>query len=359
MASALASCCGEVVPLGPVESLRRKRLRVLGKKLRPALGKRYDAGHSVLVSREYANAFASKLLANPVDVIFAPAAATEIAFLRTTTPIVYASDATFAAMWGYYDDFADLLSLSRLEGNLVERRAIGKAARVLYASDWAKDSAIRDYGADPRKLHVIPFGANLENPPDESTLLTRTREQRLRLLFVGVEWQRKGGPIAVQTFNALRRMGIPVTLAVVGCKPPGLPETPDLTIVPFLNKNDPGQNQQLVDLYLNSDILLLPTRAECSGIAFCEAAAYGLPVFATQTGGVPSVVVNGVTGSLLPLHATGDDYARAIAELWRDATRLRAMTQASRQAFEQRLNWNSWGKAAGEVIRSAVDGNLL
>ena len=357
MATALAKSCGDVVPLGPVESPRRKRLRTMGMKFRTIFGKRYDAGHSVLVASEYAKAFGSKLRGDPVDVIFAPSAATEIALLKTTIPIIYASDATFAAMWGYYDDFSDMLSISRLEGNFVERRAIRKAARIIYSSEWARSSAIRDYGADPKNLYVIPFGANLDVVPTASSILTRTREPQLRLLFVGVDWDRKGGPIAVRTFDALRSAGIPTVLTIIGCKPAGLVATSDLRIIPFLDKNDPAQSQLLIDLYSKSDILLLPTRAECSAIAFCEAAAYGLPVFSTQTGGVPSVVRDGVTGILLPLRATEQDYARDIAALWRDPQRLNAMTLASRKAFEQTLNWNSWGEATGEVIRSAVSGN--
>jgi glycosyltransferase involved in cell wall biosynthesis len=282
-----------------------------------------------------------------------------MAFLKTNVPIVYFSDATFAAMWGYYDDFADLLSISRFEGNHVERRAIRKATRIIYASDWAKMSAIRDYGADPAKIDVIPFGANLEDPPNGSVVLARTREQRLRLLFVGVDWYRKGGPIAIHTLYALKRMGIPANLTVVGCKPPGVVEASDLQIVPFLNQNDPVQSKRLVDLYLNSDVLLLPTRAECSGIAFCEAAAYGLPAFATDTGGVPSVIENGVTGFLLPLQATAEDYAKAIAELWQEPSRLEAVAQASRKAFERKLNWDSWGKSAAKVLRAAVKESAL
>jgi glycosyltransferase involved in cell wall biosynthesis len=357
MACALGAHCGEVIPLGPVESIRRKRLRAWGQTFRRMLGgKRYSARHSIFVSMEFADSFASKLARQPVDVIFAPSASTEIAFLKTDIPIVYYSDATFAAMWGYYDDFSDLLELSRFEGNLLERRAIQKAARVIYASEWAKKSAIRDYAADASKLAVIPLGANLESPPALSTVQTRRRGPRLRLLFVGVDWERKGGPIAVEALEALRAQGLMVTLTILGCKPPGLAETEDLKIIPFLNKNDPSEAAQIADLYLTSDLFLLPTRAECAGIVFCEAAAYGMPVLATRTGGVDSIVEHEVTGLLFPPEARGDVYAAAIASLWRDAPRLNAMVQASRRAFETTLNWDSWGRSASEVIRSALDG---
>ncbi len=353
LARTLSAHCGEVIALGPVESARRKRLRTWGKRFRPVLGKRYDAGHSILVSMEYARLFASKLSRNPVDVIFAPSASTEIAFLRTDIPIVYFSDATFAALWGYYDDFADLLGVSRFEGNLVERRAIQKSARIIYTSEWAKASAIQDYAADASKIEVVPFGANLESPPDRGSLSTRSRADHLRLLFIGVDWQRKGGPIAVEAFQVLQAQGIRVSLTIVGCRPPGVTETADLKIIPFLDNNDPLQARRIADLYLSADMLIVPTRADCAGIVFCEAAAYGLPAITTHTGGVPSVVENEVTGVMLAPEARGKDYAEAIASLWHDERRLAAMASASRNAFETRLNWDAWGISAARVIRSA------
>lgn len=353
---ALAKHAGEVVPLGPVESVRRLRLRSLSNRLRPLLGKRYDAGHSILVSAEYGKAFSEKLAKTPVDVIFAPVAATEVAFLRTPVPIVYVSDATFAAISGYYEDFSNLLALSRFEGNLVERRAIRKAARVIYSSEWAKQSAMRDYGAENGKLHVIAFGANLDDPPSAASILARARTPGLRLLFVGVDWERKGGPIALEALLELGRLGVPATLTVVGCQPKGLAASDKLRVVPFLNKNDPAQRATLEDLYLNSDIFLLPTRAECSAIAFCEAAAYGMPIVSTDTGGVASVVQNNITGLLFAPEARGAEYAKGIADLWHDARRFEVMATAARKDFDDRLNWNAWGRATEKVLRDAVAG---
>jgi len=353
LSTSLAKHCGDVVPLGPVTSLRQKRLRDWRGKARAVFGKRYDVSHSLYLSADFAKTFAAKLARTSVDVIFAPSASTEIAFLKTRVPIVYLSDSTFAAISGYYEDFSDLFALSRFEANFIERRAIRKASRIIYASQWAKASAIRDYGAEGSKITVIPFGANLNDAPEAASVWMRKRTDHLRLLFVGVDWHRKGGPIAVETLIELTRLGVPATLTVVGCTPPASVQHPNLRVVPFLNKNDPLQRKQMVDLYLNSDAFVLPTRAECAGVVFSEAAAFGLPVFSTDTGGVPSVVANGVTGLLFALEAEGSAYASTIAALWRDEPRFAAMVTAARRAFETRLNWDSWGQTAAEVIRAA------
>jgi glycosyltransferase involved in cell wall biosynthesis len=82
-----------------------------------------------------------------------------------------------------------------------------------------------------------------------------------------------------------------------------------------------------------------------------------LAAVTTDTGGVPSVVENGVMGVLIAPEARGDAYASAIASLWNDRPRLLAMGAASKKAFETRLNWDAWGRSAAIVLRSAALAN--
>lgn len=354
LATSLERHAGMVVPLGPAFTGRENRLRGWNRKARKWFGKGYDYDHSFYQSMGYAEVFNSRLQRNPVDVIFAPVASTEIAMLKTDTPIVYMSDATVAAMRGYYHSDSNFLTISQIEANHIERLAIRKASQLIYPSGWAADSAIRDYGASKEKVHVFPMGANIDVAPSLEDIATRHRGECIRLLFVGVDWQRKGGQIAFDTLTALERMGIPAKLTIVGCVPPSEFSHPALTVIPFLNKNDPAERAQLSKLYLDSDIFILPTRAECMGIVFCEAAAFGLPAFATATGGVPSVIENGQAGQLFPLEAGGNDYANAIAALWHNPSRLDELSIASRARFDSDLNWDAWGKHAAKVINAAV-----
>jgi glycosyltransferase involved in cell wall biosynthesis len=89
---------------------------------------------------------------------------------------------------------------------------------------------------------------------------------------------------------------------------------------------------------------------------FCEAAAYGIPVFATRTGGVPSLVRDGVNGFTLPPEARGREYASRIAELFAAPERYRRMTRDSRDEFENRLNWDSWGRRVSSLIEQRLAG---
>lgn len=354
IAAALARSVGDVTPLGPIRPRMLERLRRYDDWSRRVTGIGYSAHHSLLLARRYAHCFAERLSRGAFDVIFAPAAATELAFLRTSLPIVYLSDATFAAMIGYYPEFSALSRLSRWEGNQVEARAIARADAVIYASDWAARSARDNYGAPAAKLHVIPFGANLAHAPARAEALAPRRDDgRCRLLFIGRDWQRKGGDIAVDALRRLRQMGIDAELTVCGARRPPT-AAPHVHCVPYLEKSDAARAASLAALYRAATLFFLPTRAECAGIVFSEAAAFGLPIVSTDTGGVATAVQDGVTGRLLPLSAGAADYARVIADLLADPLTLARMRTACRDAYEARLNWTAWGAAAGAVVDAVL-----
>src|SRR5260370_37309453 len=155
--------------------------------------------------------------------------------------------------------------------------AIKKASLLVYPSAWAAQSAIEDYHADKQKVHFMPFGANFEAIPPREIAEKRKKSDRCKLLFVGTDWQRKGGDIAFETLLKLEEMGIQAVLIVCGCTPPHTSSHERMTVIPFLDKNDEKQRQELEQLYVTSDFLLLPTRQECFGMVFCEASSFGLP----------------------------------------------------------------------------------
>ena len=357
MVTALGRQLGEVVELGPVAP----RIVVVGKVLNGMcrlFGRRYDYRHSVLLSRLYAREFRRALARRPIDLIFAPTAATEIAWLDTKIPIVYATDATFALLADHYPSFTNLLEISRLEADRIERRAIHSAALVTYPSEWAARSAIEDYGADPAKVVVAAYGPNLDVVPERKAVLARRPPTRTdcRLLLLGVSWSRKGGPIAIEALKALELLGVTAELVVCGCAPPSGVSHPRLRVIPFLDKDDPAERAQLYSLLQSSHILLLPTRYEAYGIVFCEASAFGVPVVATATDGVSAAVRQGVNGLLLPREATGAEYARVIADLVADPEQYERLAQGARDEYETRLNWDVWARAVTKACQPLVDG---
>ena len=354
IAQALEKYSGEVVFLGPLRDRYRFFWRVVNKVSQLFLKKRYMYTHRIQLSKNYGKQLRKKLSQNNFNIIFSPASSAAIAFLESSLPIVYLSDATFLKMINYYPDFSGLLAKSARDGNLIEMNAIEKSAALVYSSEWAAESAKNDYGAEESKVFVVPFGANFGRIPSRNLVLSKKRSDMCRLLFVGREWVRKGGNIAFETLLKLLDMGIKTELTICGCVPPRDIVHKNMTVIPFLNKNNKEDAIRLEKLYLDSDFFILPTRAECFGISFCEANSYAIPVITTKTGGLRTVVKDGINGYLLPLSSEGEDYARIILEIYSDEQRYYKLRETSREEYDKRLNWDAWGKTTAGIIKSKL-----
>jgi len=346
MGEALQRNVGDIVYLGPIET----RLAIVGKLLNllsvKLFGKKYDYSRSSWYARRVSILACRRIAAQHLDCIVAPAAASALAFLkRSEIPLVFVADTTFALINNYYDTFSNYLSISVNDGHRLARLAMQRADIVTFPSQWAANSARNDYGIDQDKLHVIPFGANLESIPLKDVALQRRRSGECRLLFLGVDWERKGGDIAFETLLSLEeKYGIRANLTVCGCHLPEGVEHERLTSVGFLDKRVPAQAEQLSQLFIETDYLLLPTRKECFGVVFCEASAYGVPSISTDTGGVAGVVAEGRNGFLLPEAARGDEYARVIAGIEVDDKNYSLLCRSSRLEYDNRINWDVWAR---------------
>jgi len=352
MAKALERHCGNVHFIGPIRLKSILIGKVIHRLLKRIAGKTFLYTESV--SRRIAVIARDRISKVPCDVIFSPAGSACLANLDVSIPIVYLSDATFRLVADYYPEFTSILESHKKTADGFERASIQKAQQLVYPSTWAANSAIQDYNADPNRVHVIPFGANLEDPPEASHAIAVPPTDRCRLLFVGGHWQRKGGEIAFETFQELIDRGVQAELTIVGCTPPDHVGHANVRVFPFLNKNDSQQREQLLRLYREAHFFVLPSRAECFSIALCEANAFGLPVLTSDTGGLPDLVKVGVNGFLFPLEARGDQYAARIYDVFSNSSQYAALRAASRAEFDARLNWDHWGAKMLVVLQRAV-----
>lgn len=347
----------DLVPIGqsirPVPpSLFRRGIRKVTRSMRP---KGVSHGPGLLErSRTHATRLEKELTQHKLDVLCAPVASQLIAFLETKLPIVYMSDTTWAQVRRYYPEHENLPEATADEKDALERRAIERADLMVYPSAWAAGSAERDYGADRASIHVIPYGANIDRAPDLSGQPERDFSGTCRLLFIGNQWFRKGGDIALDTLKALRASGVNATLSIVSGNIPGdavLPEGADP--VGHIDKNLPEHRARLEQLLFDSHFLILPTRADCSPIVCCEAAAYGLPVVAAATGGIPNLIEEGVSGFMVPEGSPGSAYAQVIARGLAETSKYQELAKNARRRYDERLNWSAWGRDVAAVLARA------
>lgn len=292
-----------------------------------------------------------KNLISKCDILFSPLSSTALYSLKTDIPIIYLSDATFARMVNFY--FHNLSSTGIKQGNKIEQTALDKASEVIVSSQWSYDSVLNDYHQPASKVHVIEFGANI----DDEDIIRKDFHYNghLDLLFLGVDWKRKGGQIAVDACRYLNEVGIPTTLHVVGIRnlSPEVKNLPYVDYIGFLNKNIPEQYQLLVKTIKQCHCLLLPTLAECSAIAFCESSANGLPVFSHITGGVRNYVEDGRNGYLLPLGSTGEDFGKKILDCLKSGE-LEKMSKTSVDVYNEKLNWKVWSSKVCDIINKML-----
>ncbi|MFR9652185.1 MAG: glycosyltransferase family 4 protein [Rikenellaceae bacterium] len=316
-----------------------------------ALGYKGSYNHSLSASRELARSIDREQLKG-FDLYLCINSCAVVAGLELDRPLIYRSDTTFNLMVDYY--FHNLSRQTIAEGNALEQRVLDMSSAVIYPSMWAKRSAISDFNQPEAKLHVVESGANID-----SEMIGRSRAsydgKELNLIFIGVSWQRKGGDIALDACRYLHEKGLNVKLHIIGIKrlDERIKALPYVNHVGFLSKNNKEQCQQFVDLMLTSHAMLLPTRAECAGIAFCESSAYGLPSFTHDTGGVGNYVVNGVNGYRLPLGSTGADFGEKIYECLQSGE-LERLSQQAVELYEERLNWQVWQRRVEKIIDNII-----
>jgi len=284
-----------------------------------------------------------------VDVIFAPAATASVALLPKNIPVVYFNDTTYNQLKDYYKYLLSGSKWSIGEGNYVQKLALRKSSKIIFPTEWAKDYAIDYYKVPAEKITVTRLGANIEIPEQ---ILERDFSKEITFLFLGVNWERKGGDIVLSTLQLLEQAGYQVKLIVCGCKPP-VP-SPLVQYEGFLDKNNEKDRLKLKTFLNESHFLFVPTRAECYGIVFSEASAYGLISITTHTGGVPSIIKEGVNGYALPLEAQAQDYFLVIKELLDSPESMFLMSKSSREHYDSHLSWDNFGKRFTEVCNELL-----
>ncbi|HLF78077.1 MAG TPA: glycosyltransferase family 4 protein [Dehalococcoidia bacterium] len=192
-------------------------------------------------------------------------------------------------------------------------------------SQWAAN-ALRRAGVSEESIEVCPPGVDLEawqpNPQ-----LRGPGSERLRLLFVGADFERKGGKLLLDVFS--ERFSKDCELHIVTRDEV---ETRPHVYVHRAEPNTPV----LKDLFAQADLFVLPTRAECFGIAAVEAMASGLPVVMGNVGGAEDIVTQGETGWLIEPNREG--LVGALTQATSNRAMLKGMGLNARAAAEAKFD---------------------
>jgi glycosyltransferase involved in cell wall biosynthesis len=249
----------------------------------------------------------------------------------------------------------DGVSLTAPELERVAQRELEvyrRAAGIFTLSERLRRSFIEDFGLAPSRVHAVHAGPNLDVTRIPRSAAPEDPSRPPTILFVGRQFERKGGDLLVQAFRQVRQRIQDARLLIAG--PPSLPvREPGMTFLGDLDKNEPHGWAALVAAYESADVFCLPTRFEPFGIAFIEAMHFGLPCIGTEAWAVPEMIADGETGFTIPIddvHALTDRLLRLLT----DRTLARTMGRAGRARAERYFTWEHVIRRMTEIILPTV-----
>jgi glycosyltransferase involved in cell wall biosynthesis len=292
------------------------------------------------VLRSFASQVARGLKNSNADIIFS-LKWEPIAYLATNIPIVFWHDSTITAHMDLYPKNRVVCKESISNGIKAESLALSKCRLAIFSSAWAANSAIDYYRVNQEKVKVVPFGANLtcnRTLQDIKTRLKKLDFSICRLLFVGNNWEGKGGNFLIEIAKKLINIGIPTQIDVLGCRP-DINHPEFVKIHGFISKNSSHGSALIDSFYSKAHFLVLPSRIDAYGIVFAEASSFGVPSLATNVGGIPTVINNGKNGQTFNIEADPGEYCKYIEELWHDRHAYEKLCLSSFTEYAERLNW--------------------
>jgi len=357
MSKALEKQCGEVIHIGPLRKHRDNVLRAKQVFYTNVMRKRYIEDRASKVLKSYADQVSARLKDARVDVVFSPGTI-PICYLESSAPIVFWTDATVAGVIDFYPAWSDLCHESLRDANRMEQAALSNCRLAIYSSDWAAETAINAYQVDADKVKVVPFGANVEsvrNLNDIRIIVAQRRTDVCKLLFIGTEWYRKGGDIAVDITGSLNAMGLKTELTVLGCHIKG--SVPDFVSPKGFVSKKTSKGRTLIDrLFAESHFLLLPSRADCVPVVIAEANSFGVPVVASDVGGISTAVRDGLNGYVLSSAEQFVPHAcRIILKSMESLSAYRELAIRSFGEYTERLNWQTAGRRVHELLENILD----
>ncbi len=249
-------------------------------------------------------------------------------------PVVYTMDSTPRLLREFGADYKHWGGRSAVKNAVRDHlyaRFLQRASIVNPWTEWAAHSMCEDYGLDPARVRVLPPGVDVDWWRRPSDADEPRAGRRLRLLFVGGDFERKGGDLLVRVYlERLRRLADLdlVTRADIAVAP-----AEGIRVHSGLGPNDP----RLRDLYHQADVFVLPTRADCFSVAGMEAMAAGVPVVISPVGGVAELLEDGRQGYFV----APDDartLAAAVERLLDDDLLRRRMGAEARRLAERRYD---------------------
>ncbi|MBD2497625.1 glycosyltransferase family 4 protein [Nostoc sp. FACHB-280] len=311
-----------------------------------------------LIAKDYADQIQQKLKKFNSDVVLCPENIVPITYLDCKQPIVLWTDATLSSLINFYRHMNNLCQENIRNIHLMEAEALNRCRLIIYTSDWAAKTAMNTYNIAANKIQVVPYGANLvcnRTLEDIHNIIQSKPHSPCKLLFIGVDWIRKGGNVAFQIAQQLNDMGLKTELTIVGCKPKINQPLPQfIKYIEFIDKSQQAGCEKINQLFTEAHFLILPTTADCTPHVVAEANSFGVPAISTNVGGLATLIHDDLNGKILPLNTAISEYCDYVIKIMTNHHNYQQLALSSFNEYQERLNWQVAVKKTKELIQDLM-----
>jgi len=304
---------------------------------------RYHLGAPAFAGRSAVAAGALAARRGGADVIMQVGATFELP-AHERTPIALYCDSNIelarAARASGHSEAAVLAPRELDEIRAREARVYARASVIFAMSERLRRSFIEDFGIPPERVVTVHCGPSIDVPEIADVQGIRA-VQPPTILFVGRDFNRKGGALLLAAFDEVRRQMPDARLQMVGGRPSGRAAVPPgVEFLGFLSRDTEAGRVRLDRAYRGAHAFCVPTQYEPFGTSFVEAMMYGLPCVGPAAWAVPEIIDHARTGLLVP---PGDPaaLASALVGLLRDPLEAARMGAAGRSRALERFSWDS------------------
>ena len=214
-----------------------------------------------------------------------------------------------------------------------EKQIYSKIDRIFPMSEWLADSFIKYYDVNPKKVQAVGAGINLpyikkgfEKDGSAPTVL-----------FVGIDFERKGGKVLLEAFSLVTREIKNARLMIIG---PELSNPPKgVECLGLISKSTKEGIEKLSEIYCKASVFVMPSYYEPFGIAFLEAMAHKLPCIGTDICAIPEIIDHNQTGFLVKV---GDhkELGKRIVQLLKDKAGAEEMGRLGYMRYKHNYTWD-------------------
>jgi len=210
---------------------------------------------------------------------------------------------------------------------LLEKKMYLNAAKIFTATQWTGTSLIKEYSVNPLNIEVVGLGCNFNYP-------LQTKDKNLKqILFVGYDFELKGGNVLLEAFNEVKKVVYDAQLLIVGANPNFKHKQPGVSIIGKVKDRN-----KLMELFQTSLAIVIPSYFDAMPTVAVEAMGGKTALVVSDRCGIAEYLVDGESGFVVP-SGNIETLADRLIKLLLDPNLALKMGNAGFQIVQNKLRW--------------------